>query len=460
LKNEEEELTSNYQLVTGELNPKAPGKRNRKRRRGTSTTPTGLKKPRTNKPQSSSCDSAVKQVADDELKKEESQQRAGQDQNSAGQDQNMTDQPQGELKLPQTLDNKQPLIQDIEDKPKAPQNDEKAVPTKKRPKKKQNSKQPLTQDIEHKPKAPQNGEKAVPTKKRQKKTHNGDNQPKFDLVTTDQNKINERLVRFKGTHNETGSTETHNKSVQIPGSVIGVSQQIEKDFFRLTCEADPSKVRPLEILKKSLLAIKKHWLLSQNYDYTHNQLKSIRQDLTVQSIKTPFTLQVYETHARIALEMKDLGTFSDCMSVALSLYETGLEGNRLEFRSYSILYALYLKDKNSVTLQIQGLSTSDIKDKAVSHAISVVKAVDAGDYHQFFSLYLASPNMSDYLLDLMMDKIRTKALKTIASVYQDPVPISKICSELAFKNKRECLQFLETTKHKFDNSSLYPLRND
>jgi len=267
------------------------------------------------------------------------------------------------------------------------------------------------------------------------------------------------LERFKGTNNETGSTEAH-KSVQNPGSVIGVSQQIEKDFFRLTSAADPSKVRPLEILKKSLLNVKKNWLQSQNYDYAHNQLKSIRQDLTVQSIKTPFTVQVYEAHARIALEMKDLGTFNECLCVASSLHETGLEGNRLEFRSYSILHALYLKDTKSVTLQIQGLSTSDVKDKAVSHAINVVKAVDAGDYHQFFSLYLDSPNMSDYLLDLMLDKIRTKALKTIVSVYQDPVPITKIRSELVFKSKRECLQFLETTKHKFDNSNLYPLRDN
>jgi len=182
--------------------------------------------------------------------------------------------------------------------------------------------------------------------------------------------------------------------------------------------------------------------------------------LTVQNIKTAFTTEVYETHARIALEMRDLATFSQCLLVVSSLYENGIEGHRLEFISYGILYALHLNDKKSVILHTQSLSPEDLKNKNVSHAMEVVKAAEKGNYHQFFSLYLDSPNMSDFILDLMLDNMRKRALKTITTVYKDPVPISKICTELLFKNKQECYHFLATTEHKFDHANLFPATFD
>jgi hypothetical protein len=64
---------------------------------------------------------------------------------------------------------------------------------------------------------------------------------------------------------------------------------------------DPATVRPLPVLKKALQLIYNKWKENASYAYLCDQLKSVRQDLTVQRIKNEFTVAVYQAHARLAL---------------------------------------------------------------------------------------------------------------------------------------------------------------
>lgn len=90
--------------------------------------------------------------------------------------------------------------------------------------------------------------------------------------------------------------------------------------------ADPATVRPLNVLEKTFNLLRKKWRKEGNYSYICEQFKSMRQDLTVkkkehailfkkrkktnfflciqqvQRIQNEFTVKVYESHARIALE--------------------------------------------------------------------------------------------------------------------------------------------------------------
>ena len=84
-------------------------------------------------------------------------------------------------------------------------------------------------------------------------------------------------------------------------------------------EPDPKKIRPYSVLRETVDQLKNRWKQKENYSWICSQFKSVRQDLTVSSFQSPmngsdlcycqvqgikneFTVNVYEIHARMALE--------------------------------------------------------------------------------------------------------------------------------------------------------------
>lgn len=198
------------------------------------------------------------------------------------------------------------------------------------------------------------------------------------------------------------------------GPVVGRCQDLEKRYFRLTSAPNPDAVRPLPVLEKTLDFLKKKWRKENNYGYICDQFKSLRQDLTVQHIRNDFTVNVYEIHARIALEKGDLGEYNQCQTQLRALYAQNLGGHPMEFMAYRILYFIYTRNQTAINDALADLTPTDKSDLAVKHALDVRSALALGNYHRFFQLYLDTPNMGAYLMDMFVDRERLAALACIS----------------------------------------------
>ncbi|TQW00790.1 hypothetical protein V2A60_001832 [Cordyceps javanica] len=203
-----------------------------------------------------------------------------------------------------------------------------------------------------------------------------------------QKDASKRKRRFENEYKAANITPT--ESTLSSGPIVGTSEVLEKRYLRLTAPPIPSNVRPEPILRQTLDLLKKKWRKEGNYSYVCDQFKSMRQDLTVQRIRNDFTVSVYEIHARIALEKGDI----------------------------------------------------EKEEPAIKHALSVRSALALGNHHKFFQLYLDTPNMGAYLMDMFVVRERLAALCNMCRAYKPDVKLRFITEELAFESDADAAQFI------------------
>lgn len=189
-------------------------------------------------------------------------------------------------------------------------------------------------------------------------------------------------------------------------TIRGTCPNVEKSYFRLTSAPDPATVRPESVLREALsrlksLSPKPKWL------YVNDQLKAMRQDLTVQRIRNNLAAEVYEHHGREALGYGDLAEYNQCQTALKALYAEGAGGCHAEFLAYRVLYFTV---KGTESAHISDLKEALAKrwraDACVAHALAVRAAVKLGDAAAFFRLYVAAPGHGRALMDAAVEKAR------------------------------------------------------
>lgn len=242
-------------------------------------------------------------------------------------------------------------------------------------------------------------------------------------------------------------------------TIIGHATKLEKSYLRLTSAPDPGTVRPLHVLRETLAFLKRRWKEDANYAYICDQFKSLRQDLTVQRIKNDFTINVYEIHARIALEKSDLGEYNQCQTQLQNLYRLLPEvGHPLEFLAYRILYMLHTRNLTEINTVLVNLTQQQREDPNIAHALSVRKAMACSNYPRLFRLYLEAPNMSGYLMDNFINRERVFALAVICRSYRPHLLLDDQCAHtLGFIDRAELKDYLTGIDEEVLKDSINPV---
>lgn len=64
-------------------------------------------------------------------------------------------------------------------------------------------------------------------------------------------------------------------------------------------------------------------------------------------------------------------------------------------------------------MTMSALTVEEKNDPSIKHALKIRSAWSLSNYHSFFQLYSAAPNMGGYLLDLFVQREREKAIKML-----------------------------------------------
>eukprot|EP00536_Pseudo-nitzschia_multiseries_P004327 jgi/Psemu1/237550/estExt_Genewise1.C_710045 len=225
-------------------------------------------------------------------------------------------------------------------------------------------------------------------------------------------------------------------------TVKGTSATLEKNYLRLTAPPRAELLASNDSSSPNRFGRRKR----RDYLWFCSQLKAIRQDCTVQRIQGDMAVDVYETHARIALEEGDLNEYNQCQTQLKELYKTlpltddGTNGDwkhKKEFIAYRLLYYVFLSTNETYSGGssdmyhiMLSLTASERNDPAISHALKVREAVALSDYFWFFRLHKTSPNLGIFLTELLVPTVRLRGLRRIARAYRPSIDLDVCFTQL------------------------------
>lgn len=197
----------------------------------------------------------------------------------------------------------------------------------------------------------------------------------------------------------------------------------------------------------------RRWEAEKDYAYCCDMLKAIRQDLTVQHLadaadgggsgsRSAFAIEVYESHARLALLNDDLGEFAACQAALVPLHagvlaagKRNLAANHPEFVAYRLLHAAALRGTSLGSELHAILSSLDIRDArhpGVQTALQVATALHLEDFSFVLGALPSLHDLGACLLRGRLPRLRERALTVLCKAYTPALPLARVAAYLGF----------------------------
>ena len=284
-------------------------------------------------------------------------------------------------------------------------------------------------------------------------------------------------------------TPTMQEMKMRDAAAVGTNESLEKTYLRLTEAPSMATVRPPRVLARALDMVKRKWEANRDYEYAKDQLKSIRQDLTVQHVRDgALVRETYQTHARVALECGDLAEYNQCQAVLKTLHaslledalaanarrgETSTSGKKTktkksskkrtaserdadadadaiediaEFTAYRLIYAAGAGSKSersaALTRELRDVPDALRRHPFVAHAFAACETLASSNFHRFFALHATAPRMSARLMDVIAPSVRHDAARAILRAHAPTVPVAFVAAALGFPSLDACADHL------------------
>ena len=116
-----------------------------------------------------------------------------------------------------------------------------------------------------------------------------------------------------------------------------------------------------------------------------------------------------------------------------------------EFLCYRIFYLILANHKYEINRLLIELTDDDLAQKDVQIAFKLKNAMDNGNVARVFAIYKTAPYLSQYLMDLFINKLRIWSLSLICKGYGERISIQYLKDLLAFNDELHCECFIEET---------------